>query len=339
MVFMPVFINFLQKHALGKQIRDMGPDGKATPLFSQLHKKKSGTPTMGGVVIWGTVLVMALLSLLVEHLGFIDHSLINRQETYLPLFALVSAGLLGMFDDWSNIKYKEGKSKHKGIRVKPKLFWLTAMALAGAYWFYVRLGYDSIHIPGLQYLFPIFETSDFLIGWWYIPLFIFIFIATTNAVNITDGLDGLAAGLMIFTLGGFAMIAFFKGLFLLATLLAAVGGALLAFLWWNVYPAKVFMGDTGSLALGAFLGVVAMLLDSVLVLPIIGFVFVIETLSVILQLLSKRFRGKKIWLIAPVHHHFEKIGWHEANVVMRFWIIGGVFAVIGTLIGVVGMGA
>jgi phospho-N-acetylmuramoyl-pentapeptide-transferase len=336
LVVTPLFYNFLTRNQIGKQIRDVGPDGKGTPLFSFLHKGKAGTPTMGGVVIWGTVIFMVLFSRLFSYAGWIDHSLLNRKETYLPIFVLVTVGILGMVDDWFNIKKIGGR---KGMRVKPKLFWLTSLALIGAWWFYYKLGIDAIHIPGLEFFFPSIGVSDFSIGLWYIPLFLFIILATTNAVNLTDGLDGLAPGLLAIAFSGFAVIAFVKGMFLLTTLLGVVIGALVAFLWWNVYPAKIFMGDTGSLALGALLGTVALLLNSVLILPIIGFIFVIETLSVIIQLLSKKFRnGKKVFLIAPVHHHFEKIGWPEANVVMRFWIIGGMFGVVGTILGLIGMG-
>jgi len=178
-----------------------------------------------------------------------------------------------------------------------------------------------------------------MIGWLYIPLFLFVIIASANAANITDGLDGLAGGLLTISFGAFSIIAFIQGQIGLAAFCLTIVGSLLAFTWFNIYPARFFMGDTGSLALGATLGVVAMLTNSVLVLPIIGFIFVIETLSVIIQLISKKLRkGKKIFLCTPIHHHFEAIGWPETKVTMRFWVIGVVMAAIGLVLGLIGMG-
>ena len=207
--------------------------------------------------------------------------------------------------------------------------WLTLFSLLGSWWFYTKLGYDQMHIPGV---------GDFYLGLWYVPLFILVIISTANAVNITDGLDGLAGGLLILAFGGFAVIAYVKGLIILTALLFVLCGALTAFLWFNVPPARFFMGDTGALSLGATLGVVAMMTNSVIILPLVGFVFVVETLSCIIQLSSKRFLGRKVFLITPLHHHFEELGWTETTVVMRFWIVGGIVAIIGIIIGLIGMG-
>lgn len=288
---------------------------------------------MGGVLIWGTVILMVLISLVPQKLGWTNFSLWNRAETFIPLFTLVAAGLLGLLDDWWNIR---GIGKHRGMRVRPKLIWLTVFAAVGAWWFFAKLGcLDGvaeacfIHLPRL---------GDFDIGFWYIPLFILVIISSANAVNLTDGLDGLAGGLLAIAFGSFAVLAFASGLFLLATLCAAIVGALMAFLWWNVPPAKFFMGDTGSYALGATLGVIAMLTDSLVPFLFIGGVFILETLSVIIQLFSKRFFGRKVFLIAPLHHHFEKLGWPEHQIVMRFWLIGATLAGLGLVLGVVGMG-
>lgn len=333
MLFAPAFIRFLHKNRLGKQIRDTGVDGKDSPIFRALHLKKSGTPTMGGILIWGTVIAMVLISFIPQKLGWTTYSLWNRAETFIPLFTLVAAGILGMLDDWFNIK---GIGKNKGLKVRPKLIWLTIFAALGAFWFYSKLGCldglaDAcmIHLPRL---------GDFNIGLWYIPLFILVIIASANAVNITDGLDGLAGGLLAIAFGSFAVLAFIKGLLLLATLCAAIVGALIAFLWFNVPPAKFFMGDTGSYALGATLGVIAMLTDSIIPFLFIAAVFILETLSVIIQLLSKKFFKKKVFLVAPIHHHFEKLGWPEHQITMRFWLIGSLLAGLGLILGIVGMG-
>jgi len=333
MILAPLFIKFLERNRLGQQIRDSSVDGKMSTIFRELHLKKSGTPTMGGVLIWGTVVAMVLISFIPQKLGITTNSLWNRAETFIPLFTLVAAGVLGMLDDWWNIR---GVGKQKGLRVRPKLIWLTIFAAVAAWWFYSKLGcldgvVDEclIHLPRL---------GDFNIGIWYIPLFILVILSTANAVNITDGLDGLAGGLLVIAFGAFGVIAFFHGMFLLVTFCAVVIGALVAFLWWNVPPAKFFMGDTGSYSLGATLGVIAMLTDSIVPLFFIAAVFIAETLSVIIQLFSKKFFGRKVFLIAPLHHHFEKLGWPEHQITMRFWLIGGITAGLGLILGIVGMG-
>lgn len=320
------FVKLLYKYKIGKKIRDIASDGKAAILFNALHINKSGTPTMGGILIWVTVLFVVLFSRLLSFFGFIEKSLLDRGEVYLPLFTLISMGLLGAVDDYYNIREK-GKSK--GIDIAPKFILLITFALLGACWFYFKLGYSSIHVP---------SVGDFEIGMWYIPLFVLVIVATANAVNFTDGLDGLAGGLLILAFAAFALLAYMKGHTTLAIFCSVINGGLLAFLWFNLPPALFYMGDTGSLSLGATLGVIAMMTDMALVLPLIGFIFVVETLSVIIQLTSKKLFGKKVFRIAPLHHHFEDMKWGEAKIVMRFWIVGGMFTVIGVIIGVIGMG-
>lgn len=324
--FAEPLLNILQKFKIGKNIRDIASDGKAATLYHDLHQKKTGTPTMGGILIWGSALITISISRFLSYIGFFEHSLLNRKETYLPIFTLVVVALLGALDDLFNVK---GIGKSKGINIKPKFFTLTVFALLGALWFYFKLGYNQIHLPGV---------GDFTIGLWYIPLFVFIITASANAVNITDGLDGLAGGLIIIAFGAFSALSYAHGLFILSAFCALISGTALAFLWFNVPPAKFYMGDTGSLSLGASLGVIAMLTNSVAILPFIAFIFVVETLSVIIQLTSKKLRGKKIFHIAPIHHHFEFIGWQESQVVMRFWIVGGIMATIGLILGLIGMG-
>lgn len=306
-IWTPMLTNILYKYKVWKKTKKVG-----APIMSRLHRRKENTPTMGGLLVWVTVFVVTMVLNL------------SRSQTYLPIFALVTTGILGALDDFINIKGQ------RGMKARYKLIWLIAIAALGAWWFYSKLDFNSIHIPGV---------GDFGIGLWYIPLFIMVIISTANSVNITDGLDGLAGGLLGMAYFAFGMIAFAGGQFGIAGFCATVAGALLAFLWFNIGPARFFMGDTGSLALGATLGVIAMLTNSVLVLPIIGFVFVIETLSVIIQRCSKGLRGgKKIFLSTPIHHHFEALGWPESKVVERFWVIGAVVAVIGLVIGLIGRG-
>lgn len=169
-------------------------------------------------------------------------------------------------------------------------------------------------------------------GWWIVPIFIFIIVATSFSVNEIDGLDGLAGGTLLAAFAAFGSIAFLQGKYDLATFCGVITGALLAFLWFNINPARFFMGDTGAMSLGVTLGIVAMLTNSVLLLPIIGFLFVVESLSVIIQVLSKKFLGRKVFLSSPLHHHLEAIGWPEPKIVMRFWVIAGVAAVIGVIV-------
>lgn len=320
------FIRLLRHLKLGKNIRTVASDGKSAELYSALHSKKAGTPTMGGILIWGSTLLTIFISRILSYFGLFEHSLLSRKETYLAIFTLFTVALLGMVDDVFNIK---GWGRSKGLNIKPKFFWLTVFALMGGLWFHYKLGYDQIHVPGV---------GDFPLGIWYIPLFVLIINASANAVNLTDGLDGLAGGLIIIAFGAYAGLAYANGLLILSAFCAVISGASLAFLWFNIPPARFYMGDTGALALGATLGVIAMLTDTVLVLPFIAFIFVIETLSVIIQVISKKCFKKKVFHIAPLHHHFEHIGWPESQVVMRFWIIGGIFATLGLLLGLVGMG-
>lgn len=314
------FLDLLIKYKINKQLREKASTGEKAIRFLSLHKNKAGTPTMGGILIWGTTLLIVFGSRALSALGIVDNSLLNRKETWLPVAALIVAGVFGAVDDYLNIK---GVGKSKGINVKPKFFWLIFLSFLGALWFHYKLGYDQVAIPGI---------GDIMIGIWYVPLFMLVIVATANAVNFTDGLDGLAGGLLVIAFASFGVIAFAQGLLILAAFCAVITGACLAFLWFNVPPAKFYMGDTGSLALGATLGVIAMMTDSFIPLILIGFVFVIETLSIIIQLFSKKVFNKKVFKIAPLHHHFEYLGWSEAKVVMRFWIIGGIFAMIGLIL-------
>jgi len=317
----PLLTYFLYKYKLGKRIRD----NNSAPIMSRLHQAKSGTPTMGGLLIWVTTLVLALIFFylakfikldILENLNFL-----SRSQTLLPLGALVASALVGLVDDVLNIKNIGPNGG--GLRMRHRLFVYTLIAVVGAWWFYFKLDWDVIHIPFL---------GNYAIGLWYIPIFIFIIVATAFSVNEIDGLDGLAGGTLLAAFSAYGAIAFSQGKYDLAAFCGVLIGALLAFLWFNINPARFFMGDTGAMSLGVTLGIVAMLTNSILLLPIIGFLFMVESLSVIIQVLSKKLRGKKVFLSAPIHHHLEAIGWPEPKIVMRFWIIAGVTAVVGLII-------
>ncbi len=322
----PFFLKLLKKYKIGKSIRSAG-----APLFTKLHQKKEGTPTMGGVLIWVTVSFLAILFFSLDkltHLSIFHYlNFLTRPQTLLPLGALVATALVGAVDDLMNV-FKVGPGGG-GLRMRHRLILYTIVAIFGAWWFYYKLDWDIIHLPGV---------GDFAIGWLYIPLFIFIMVATSFSTNETDGLDGLAGGVLLFAFASFGVIAFAKGKIELAAFCGTIAGALLAFLWFNIYPARFFMGDTGAMSLGTTLGIIAMLTNSALVLPLIGIVLVIESLSVILQWSAKKVLRRKIFLSSPIHHHFEARGWPEPQVVMRFWIIAVLGCLIGLIIGLIGMG-
>ncbi len=336
MVLTPVWAHILYKYKIGIKIKKKSVDGKKLTYVGKLHAHKSGTPTMGGVLVWGSVIILAILMhnlapLLSEQFRNVWISrldFVSRSQTWLPLFTLIVTAILGLVDDWMSIK-SIGKNKGGGMQFTWRMFWLLGFAGLGAWWFYDKLDWSTIHIPAV---------GNLEIGWWYIPLFMFIVAATAFSSNETDGLDGLNAGILVQSFTVFAVIAFFQGRMDLAGFCGVVAGALLSFLWFNFYPARFFMGDTGAFSLGATLGVVALLLNSVLVLPFVVSVYVIETLSVFIQLSSKKIRGKKFFLAAPIHHHFEALGWPETKVTVRLWILNAVIAVVGLLIGVIGGG-
>jgi phospho-N-acetylmuramoyl-pentapeptide-transferase len=322
MLWTPGLTYFLYKYKMGKSIRDEG----SAPIMSKLHKAKSGTPTMGGILIWGTVLVMAVV--FASLASFINNDLIKsldfltRAETLLPLGALVAAALIGLVDDYYNVR-RIGPNGG-GLRMRHRLMIYTLIASVGAWWFYYKLEWDAIHVP---------FYGDLELGWWMIPFFIFIIVATSFSVNETDGLDGLAGGTLLTCFGAYSIIAFIQGKFDLAAFCAVIMGALIAFLWFNINPARFFMGDTGAMSLGVTLGIVALLTNSVILLPVIGFIFVLESVSVIIQVTSKKLRkGKKLFRSAPIHHHFEAIGWPEQKVVMRFWLISVIMGFVGIMI-------
>lgn len=317
----PVLTHFLYKYRLGKQIRTEG-----APIFASLHQKKAGTPTMGGIIIWFTVLLLILIFWLLSKFG-IDSiigkmNFLSRSETLLPLGALIASALVGLLDDFMGVFHIGPKGG--GLRVKHRLFLYMMIAAIGALWFYSKLDWNIVHIP---------FVGTFSIGLWYIPVFVFILTATTHSVNLTDGLDGLAGGTLLTAFGAYGVIAYSSGFYNLAAFCGVIIGALLAFLWFNIYPARFMMGDTGAVALGITLGIIAMLTNQFLLLPLIGFIFVIETISVIIQLISKKLRGgKKIFLSTPIHHHFEARGWPETKVTMRFWIISWMMAALGLIL-------
>lgn len=317
----PLLSNFLYKNKLGKNIRNDG----STPLYSKLHAGKAGTPTMGGVLIWGTAVLLAVVFWFLDRvLGLESFHFLNfltRRETLLPLGAFLGASMVGLLDDWLDVRRKEG------LRFRVKIWLYAAVATIGAWWFYYKLEFNTVNIPFF---------GNYEIGAWFLLFFILAVVATSFAVDLTDGLDGLAGGVLLIAFFAYGLIAYLQGRENLAALIAVVCGSLLAFLWFNVYPARFFMGDTGAMGMGVLLATVAFLTNSVFLLALIGFVFLIEALSVLVQIFSKRVLKKKIFLTTPLHHHFEALGWVETKVTMRLWILSAVFAILGVVVYFIG---
>lgn len=299
----PLFIPVLRRLKFGQSIREEGP---------RAHYKKAGTPTMGGIII--------LLSLTLTSLAFVQ----RNTEWWILLFATLGYGAIGFLDDFIKIALK----RSLGLTAKQKLAAQLIVA-GGLYWILVRNGFSTdLSVPGTDWSIDL--------GWLYFPFLALIMLATSNAVNLTDGLDGLLAGTAAIAFGAFAVIGLMFSQYTVALFSVAVVGALLGFLVFNAHPARVFMGDTGSLALGGGLAATAVLTKSELLLIVIGGVFVIETLSVMLQVMSFKLRGKRIFRMSPIHHHFELAGWSEWRVVATFWVAGFLFAAVGLLLGVKG---
>jgi phospho-N-acetylmuramoyl-pentapeptide-transferase len=317
MLITPLYTTLAYKWQWWKKPRTAATTGEKATMFMKLHgeKHKRHIPTMAGIIF---VVSITLVTLIFN---------LTRSQTWLPLAAFLGAAMVGLLDDVINLK-GDGTGV-AGLRSKIKLALTTLVAAIGGLYFYFKLDVTSIHIPLMH--------GQWEIGWWIIPLFIGVVVSIANAVNISDGEDGLAGGLASTAFGVYAIIAILEGRFAVAGFCLTVVGALLSYTWFNINPARFFMGDIGSFALGTALGVVAMVTDTVLLLPLIGLVFVVEAGSSAIQILSKKLRhGKKVFKIAPIHHHFEALGWPETKVTMRFWVIGQVCAVLGLVVFLVG---
>jgi phospho-N-acetylmuramoyl-pentapeptide-transferase len=311
----PIYTKLAFRYQLWKQPRDTSITGEIASIYHKLHadKHKRNIPTMGGVV---TIIAIAIVTITLNF---------SRNQTWLPVFVLLTAGAVGVLDDWLNIR-SEGLGI-AGLRGRIKFSLILGIAVLGALYFYYKLSYHLIHIPAV---------GNFSIGWLYIPLFILVVVSTANAVNITDGLDGLSGGLMSTAFAVYAVICYFQGNYGLAGFCATIVGAILTFTWFNIYPARFFLGDSGAFGLGTTLGVIAMLTNTVVVLPIIAGVFVVEAGSSAIQILSKKIFKRKIFLSAPLHHHLEAIGWPEPRITMRLWIVGQICGAVGLILALVG---
>jgi phospho-N-acetylmuramoyl-pentapeptide-transferase len=315
MVITPLYTTIAyQKEWWKRQRTDAWSGGKAT-VYAKLHaaKHKRNIPTMAGLIFVAAIGLVTLVANL------------DRGETWLPLAGLVGAGLIGLVDDVMNIRSLGGVA---GMSAKLKFGLYSLLVLAGGWWFYAKLGVQTMFIPGL---------GDVHIGWLVIALFWLVVISTAISVNFSDGLDGLAGGLLVSSFMAYAIICVVEQKYALAGFCLTAVGALLSYTWFNIHPARFFMGDVGAFALGTALGIIALQTDTVYVLPLIGAVYVVETGSVIINRLSRKLRnGKRVFLSSPIHHHFEALGWPETKVTMRFWILGQVCSVLGLIVFLMG---
>lgn len=330
----PVLAHYLYKYkAWKKEESERALSGEKTTVVKNLYATRElynpKTPRMGGILIWASTLLVALVFFIFSKIypGALPEKLnfLSRSQTWLPLFALISASIIGLVDDIM-VVFKKGKYIGGGLSLSKRILLVSIIGLIGAIWFFSKLDMSAIHVPFL---------SEIELGILFIPFFILVMIAVFSG-GVIDGLDGLSGGIFGAIFTAYTGIAFFQNQIDLAAFCAVLAGSIMAFLWFNIPPARFYMGETGILGLTATLTIVAFLTDSVLVLPIIAFPLVLASGSDIIQIFSKKFRKKKVFHAAPIHHHFEAMGWPAYKVTMRFWVISIVFAIIGMVIVLIG---
>jgi phospho-N-acetylmuramoyl-pentapeptide-transferase len=333
----PTVSHYLYKNKMWKKKAGKTAfDGGETPIFNELHKEKEiNTPRMGGVIIWTSAAITTLLIWIISQFLPSDLSIkldfLSRNQTWLPLFTLVAGSLFGLIDDILEIR-GTGDYAAGGLSLKKRLLIVACIGLAAGTWFCIKLDISAIGLPG---------GLELPLGFLFIPFFALVTMAIYSG-GIIDGLDGLAGGIFATMFTAYASIAFYQQQIDLAAFCLGIVGAILAFLWFNIPPARFYMSETGTMGLTITLAVVAFMTDrlgggyGILVLPVVALPLVLTTLSVVLQVLSKKMRGKKIFMVAPVHHHFEAIGWPAYKVTMRYWIIGIVFAILGVILALTG---
>lgn len=328
----PVLTHYLYKHKMWKKKSvPTTTDGRPAPISARLHNDEEvKVPRMGGIIIWTSVFITIFIFWVISTLSNADIvqklNFLSRGQTWLPIFTLLIGAFIGFIDDYFSTTGRYDQLAG-GLSAKKRLLVVTFVGLIGGLWFFTKLGIASIFVPFIGSVY---------IGILFVPFFILILLATYST-GVIDGLDGLSGGVFATVFSAYGIIAFFQNQLDIGALAFAVTGGILAFLWFNIPPARFYMSETGTMALTMTLGVIAFLTDQVVILPIIAFPLFATSLSSIIQLVSKRFRnGKKIFLVAPVHHHFEAIGWPSYKVVMRYWIISIVSAVAGILIVFVG---
>ena len=323
----PLLTHYLYKYKMWKKTSVARTlDGQVASISARLHNdEERKTPRMGGVVIWGSVLITTLLFLIAEflfpHLAIGKLSFLTRSQTWLPLFTLIAGAICGLIDDFL-VCQESGSYVGGGLALRTRLLFVILLGIVGAIWFTTKLGMHSIFIP-------FFGTLE--LGWFFGPFFILTIVGIYSG-GIIDGIDGLSGGVFASMFSAYAIIAYAQNQIDLATFCAVVVGGLLAFLWYNIPPARFFNSETGTMALTTTLVVVAFLTGAIAVLPIVAFLLIATSASSIIQILSKRYRGKKVFLVAPLHNHFQAKGWPSYKVTMRYWVVSMVTSIVGVII-------
>lgn len=326
----PVFSKYFYKYRMWKKLPRV--DAETSVAFNDIHntEHETSTPRIGGIIIWFAVLlavaIISLLPLIFPSELASKLNFFSRSQTLVPLGAFFFAAFIGLADDMLQISGKGSYARDDLLYRKVKILLITLIGLIISLWFYYKLEFSSIHIP---------FGGDLELGFLFIPFFIMVMLATFST-SVIDGIDGLAGGVLASAFAAFAVIAFFNDQLDISAFSGAISGAILAFLWFNVPPARFYMGETGIMALTVTLSVIAFLTDSVLLLPIIAFPLVITSLSVIIQMVSyKYFNKRRVFKVAPLHHHFQAIGWPREKVVMRYWIVSIIAAITGLILALV----
>jgi phospho-N-acetylmuramoyl-pentapeptide-transferase len=326
----PFLTHYFYKFRLWKRVSRLDNAEEMSPAFKQLHdaKTETGTPRVGGTIIWGSVLItIAIIFLLKIVFGgavFEKLDFFSRNQTLIPLIALVFGGLFGLFEDLVEV-FTEKKFV-EGLPARYLVIIVAMISFVAALWFYIKLGMQDLYVPFVGY---------WHVGLWFIPIFIIVALGTFSS-RVIDGVDGLAGGVMAIAYGAFGMVAFMQNQIDIATFCFVVTGGILAFLWFNIPPARFFMGETGMLGLTLGLVCIVFLIDGVFLLPVIGALLVATSFSSAVQIFSKRYFKKKIFKIAPLHHHFMALGWSREKITMRYWVLSLMFAVIGIIIAMIG---
>ncbi len=326
----PVFSSFFMRNKMWKKSSRSGSNNidEVSNKFKEVHNEEDelSTPRIGGVIIWVAVLLVVALLYLVSIIFPTDLTLklsfLSRNQTLLPLFTLIVAALIGLGDDILQIMGKGSYTRDSIVYRKVKVVALVLIGLVIGWWFFYKLDITSIHIP---------FYGDLFLGIFFIPFFV-IFMLGVFSGSVIDGIDGLSGGVLASAFVAYAVIAFLNNQIDLAAFCAVLAGAILAFLWFNIPPALFYMGETGMLPLTVVLAVVAFLTDTVLIYPIIALPLFLTSLSVVIQMVSKKYFGRKVFLVAPLHHHFQALGWPRHKVVMRFWILSAMSAIVGVVI-------
>ncbi|MFA5934501.1 MAG: hypothetical protein WC827_01285 [Candidatus Paceibacterota bacterium] len=337
MGFTPILTNYLYKNKMWKKkVKTVAIDGRGTPIFNSLHAEgEVSTPRMGGIVIWASVFITTITFWILGHIFsggiFSKLDFLSRDQTWIPLFILIFGAMVGLVDDVLEIKGLGGNYAG-GLSLKKRLILVGFISFAISLWFYFKLDVNTINIPFME---------GINLGLLFIPIFIGVVLLMYSG-GVIDGIDGLSGGVFASIFTTYAGIAFFQNQINIAAFCAVVSGSILAFLWFNIPPARFYMSETGSMALTICLAIVAFMTDSmgggrgIAVLPIIAFPLIITTASVVIQVVSKKLRnGKKIFLVAPIHHHFEAKGWPAYKVTMRYWIVSLICAIFGLILALI----